>query len=193
MLIWYWCFFQDFILFIYIFNFFLLLLWRFSQSFCMGWGDGLEGKVPAMQRPRDRRIPGPWWPDSQSSKRQVQGEWLADDGFPCICTGKGTHTYVNIHAHRHPLCPMGNDYGIHLFLSVTTHVSLLFSFLDFSPFQKRFTSFMSPFDVSEFYSSVISDLCCLLLLTVRLSSLFFYSFFFLNSWMLSSLLFFGNK
>lgn len=55
-------FFQDFILFIYIFNFFFQ--WRFSQSSCMGWGDGLQGKVPAMQRPRDRGIPGPWWPDS---------------------------------------------------------------------------------------------------------------------------------
>lgn len=43
---------------------FFFLQWRFSQSSCMGWGDGLQGKVPAMQRPRDRGIPGPWWPES---------------------------------------------------------------------------------------------------------------------------------
>lgn len=58
------------------FHLHFFLQWRFSQSSCMGWGDGLEGKVPAMQRPRDRKIPGPWWPDNQSSKCQVQGEWL---------------------------------------------------------------------------------------------------------------------
>lgn len=72
-----WCrfFFQDFILFIYIFKIFFVVE-VFTVLSCMGWGDGLEGKEPAMQRPRDRRIPGPWWPDNQSSERQVQGEWL---------------------------------------------------------------------------------------------------------------------
>lgn len=106
----------------------------------------------------------------------------ADDGFPCICTGKRTYIYVNIHTHRHPLCYLGNDYGIcseSLFLSVTTYVSLLFSFLDFNPFQKRFTDFMSPFDVSEFSSSVISDLCCLrLLVSWAFFSVFLLFFFF---------------
>lgn len=68
-------FFQDFILFIYIFKIFFVVE-VFTVLSCMGWGDGLEGKEPAMQRPRDRRIPGPWWPDNQSSERQVQGEWL---------------------------------------------------------------------------------------------------------------------
>lgn len=75
-LMWCWFFFSRTSFFSSKFFFFFFLQWRFSQSSCMGWGDGLEGKVPATQRPRDRRIPGPWWPDNQSSKRQVQGEWL---------------------------------------------------------------------------------------------------------------------
>lgn len=49
-----------------------------------------------------------------------------------------------------------------LFTPFTTYVSLIFFFLDFDPFQKTFTDFMSLFGVSESSSSIVSDLFYLL-------------------------------